>query len=104
MQMYLKRCVRFLATHSWRVFRAPASPAKMARRIRWAEAHGFALTETFAAFERYLRAALLDRHIFRSPGKAVQPDPFYNFPFPSGWTDHETGRQARRWDRFSERT
>lgn len=36
------RRLRFMVTHSWRVFRAPASPPKMARRIRWAQAHRFA--------------------------------------------------------------
>jgi pimeloyl-ACP methyl ester carboxylesterase len=34
--------LRFLATHTWRVVTAPMSPPKMARRVRWAEAHRFA--------------------------------------------------------------
>jgi pimeloyl-ACP methyl ester carboxylesterase len=38
----IRERLRFMAVHSWRVFRAPASPAKMARRVRWAQAHQFA--------------------------------------------------------------
>jgi pimeloyl-ACP methyl ester carboxylesterase len=34
--------LRFLASHAWRVAIAPMSPARMARRVRWAEAHRFA--------------------------------------------------------------
>jgi len=34
--------LRFVAAQSLRVLRAPASPYRMARRIRWAEAHHFA--------------------------------------------------------------
>ena len=34
--------LRFMAIHSWRVLRAPASPPKMARRVRWAQGHLFA--------------------------------------------------------------
>ena len=33
---------RFAITHSWRVLRSPASPPRMARRVRWAETHRFA--------------------------------------------------------------
>jgi pimeloyl-ACP methyl ester carboxylesterase len=32
---------RFMITHSFRVLRAPASPPKMARRVKWAEAYRF---------------------------------------------------------------
>jgi pimeloyl-ACP methyl ester carboxylesterase len=38
----LSQRLRFLVTHSWRVVCAPASPLKMARRVKWAQAHGFA--------------------------------------------------------------
>lgn len=34
--------LRFMAAQAWRVARAPASPYRMARRIRWAEAYRFA--------------------------------------------------------------
>jgi len=37
--------LRFMAAQAWRVARAPASPHRMARRIRWAEAHHFAALE-----------------------------------------------------------
>jgi pimeloyl-ACP methyl ester carboxylesterase len=33
---------RFVLAQTWRVMRWPMSPAKMARRVRWAEAHHFA--------------------------------------------------------------
>jgi 3-oxoadipate enol-lactonase len=33
---------RFVAEYSWRALRAPASPARMARRVRWATSHHFA--------------------------------------------------------------
>jgi len=38
----LRERLRFVATHTWNVVRAPMSPPKMARRVRWAEAHQFA--------------------------------------------------------------
>jgi len=38
----IREQLRFMAVHSWRVFRAPASPPRMARRVRWAQAHEFA--------------------------------------------------------------
>jgi pimeloyl-ACP methyl ester carboxylesterase len=37
--------MRFLASHTWRVVTAPMSPGKMARRVRWADAHRFADAE-----------------------------------------------------------
>lgn len=41
--------LRFMVRHGVRVTRAPLSPPKMARRIRWAEAHRFADPEDIAA-------------------------------------------------------
>jgi pimeloyl-ACP methyl ester carboxylesterase len=38
----LGRRMRFLAAHTWRAVTAPASPHRMARRVRWAAAHRFA--------------------------------------------------------------
>lgn len=34
--------LHFVVAQSWRMLRAPSSPPKMARRVRWAEAHPFA--------------------------------------------------------------
>jgi pimeloyl-ACP methyl ester carboxylesterase len=34
--------LRFMAAQAWRVARAPVSPHKMARRVRWSDAHRFA--------------------------------------------------------------
>lgn len=41
--------LRFMVRHGVRVTLAPLSPPKMARRIRWAEAHRFASPELIAA-------------------------------------------------------
>jgi pimeloyl-ACP methyl ester carboxylesterase len=35
--------LRFTARHTWRVVRSPMSPAKMARRVEWAQLHHFAV-------------------------------------------------------------
>lgn len=41
--------LRFAVQHLWRVTRAPLSPSRMARRVRWAEEHRFADPRTISA-------------------------------------------------------
>ncbi|MCC7124439.1 MAG: alpha/beta hydrolase, partial [Acidobacteria bacterium] len=46
---HLTARLRFMARHGARVLRAPTSPVRMARRVRWAEAYHFAAPAAIAA-------------------------------------------------------